>query len=322
MKNLWAAFLVFLFATTALAQQQLSPPPAQPSAPVPAPMQKLAPDYSSEPFVVQRYLTKVRFENDGTGERDLTARIKVQSDAGVQQLGELVFGYNSANEEMVVKFVRVLKADGTVVTAAPDAIKEMTAGVERDAPEYTDYKEKHITVPSLHAGDTIEYDIVTKTVKALAPDEFWYSQDFLQDAIILDEQLEISVPQERALIVKSADYSNIDGSKPSTTSTSFSKKDADGRTIYLWKHSVLTRPTDDEQKSKKASLRKTNKRTFRSPPSRLGRRSLHGTPSYRKVAPRRRLRFAPRRKNSPRVKPRSSTKWPRSIITSRRTSAT
>jgi tetratricopeptide (TPR) repeat protein/transglutaminase-like putative cysteine protease len=252
MKNLWAAFLVFFFATTALAQQQLSPPPAQPSAPVPAPMQKLAPDYSSEPFVVEKYWTKVRFENDGTGERDLIARIKVQSDAGVQQLGELVFGYNSANEEMDVKFVRVVKADGTVVTASPDAIKEMTAGVERDAPEYTDYKEKHITVPSLHTGDTIEYDILTKTVKALAPNEFWYSQDFLQDAIILDEQLEINVPQERALIVKSADYSNIDGAKPSTAATSFSKKDADARTIYQWKHSVLTRPTDDEQKKKKA----------------------------------------------------------------------
>ena len=41
---------------------------------------------------------------DGTGVRDLAARIKVQSDAGVQQLGELVFGFNSANEEMDVKY--------------------------------------------------------------------------------------------------------------------------------------------------------------------------------------------------------------------------
>jgi Flp pilus assembly protein TadD/transglutaminase-like putative cysteine protease len=252
MKNLWAIFLgCFLLTTSAFAQQQLAPPPTSQATPLPAPMQKLTPDYSTEPFVVEKYETKVRFENDGTGEKDLTARIKVQSDAGVQQLGELVFGFSSANEQMDVKYVRVVKPDGTVITAAPDAIKEMTAGVERDAPEYTDYKEKHITVPSLHAGDTIEYDIVTKTVTALAPNEFWYSQFFLQDAIILDERLEINVPQERGLIVKSADYSNVDGGKPNAKNATFSRKDADGRTVYAWKHSVLTRPTDDELKKKK-----------------------------------------------------------------------
>src|ERR1700761_6846282 len=234
-------------ALPTFAQQQLAPPKKTEPAPLPAPMQKLAPDYSNEPFVVEKYATHARFENDGTGTRDLLARIKVQSDAGVQQLGELVFGFNSANEEMDVKYVRVVKPDGTVIAAAADAIKEMTASVERDAPEYTDYKEKHITVPSLHSGDTIEYDIVTRTVTSLAPNEFWYSHSFLEDAIVLDEEFEVNVPQDRALIVKSADYSNIDGTKPDgAASATFSKKDDAGRTLYLWKHTLLTRPTDEE----------------------------------------------------------------------------
>ena len=56
----------------------------------------------------------------------------------------------------------VHKADGTSVTAGPDAVKEMTAPVARDAPVYTDYKEKHITVPSLRPGETLEYKIVTR----------------------------------------------------------------------------------------------------------------------------------------------------------------
>ena len=243
-------------ALPTFAQQQLAPPKKTEPAPLPAPMQKLAPDYSNEPFVVEKYATHARFENDGTGTRDLLARIKVQSDAGVQQLGELVFGFNSANEEMDVKYVRVVKPDGTVIAAAADAIKEMTASVERDAPEYTDYKEKHITVPSLHSGDTIEYDIVTRTVTSLAPNEFWYSHSFLEDAIVLDEEFEVNVPQDRALIVKSADYSNIDGAAASKAtgaeSAAFSKKDDAGRTIYLWKHTLLTRPTDEEAKKKKA----------------------------------------------------------------------
>ncbi len=243
---------VVCLGSPVLAQQQLAPSPSAQPAPLSDPLKTPAPDYSHEPFVVEKYYSNVRYENDGTGERDIVARIHLQSDAGVQQLGELVFGYNSSNEQMEVRYVRVLKPDGTTVTAAPDAIKEMTAGVAADAPEYTDYKEKHITVPSLHSGDTLEYDIAIKTVTSLAPNQFWYEQNFLEGAIVLDERLQINVPQDRALIVKSTAYSNVDPKNIHEDNSTFSKTNADGRATYLWKHALLTRPTDEELKKKKA----------------------------------------------------------------------
>src|SRR5579872_4582863 len=55
-----------------------------------------AADFPQEPYVIEKYETTARFESDGTGERDISVRIHVNSDAGVQQLGELVFGFNSA----------------------------------------------------------------------------------------------------------------------------------------------------------------------------------------------------------------------------------
>src|SRR4029077_20989428 len=119
-----------------------------------------------------------------TGERDLQVRIRVQSEAGVQTLSELVFGYSAANEKIDVRSVVVHKADGTSVTAGPDAIKETTAPITKDAPVYTDYKEKHITVPSLRAGDTLEYRIVTSLETALAPGQFWFDHNFLEGTIV------------------------------------------------------------------------------------------------------------------------------------------
>ena len=157
-------------AETALAEQRVPIRDAEKSQ---------AADYSQEPFVIEQYFTTMRYENDGTGDQDTTVRIRVQSEAGVQQLGELTFGYNSANEQMDIRFVRVHKEDGTVVTAAPDAVKELTASVARDAPVYTDYKEKHITVPALRPGETLEYDIVIHkgtspcTRRILVPAEFY-----------------------------------------------------------------------------------------------------------------------------------------------------
>jgi tetratricopeptide (TPR) repeat protein/transglutaminase-like putative cysteine protease len=238
MKRLWTVLLCALILSAATSAQQPASAPL-PTQNAPPPKQKQNPsDYSQEPFVVEQYYTSARFETDATGQRAVTARIHVQSEAGVQQLGELVFGYNSANEQMDVNYVRVRKVDGTVVNAGPDAVKEMTAMVARDAPVYTDYKEKHITVPSLRPGDTIEYEIVTRLVTALAPDQFWFEQNFLDGAIVLDERLEIRVPRGRAVNLQSPLFP-------------YEKDEADGWTSYRWKHTNLTRTGEEESKKKK-----------------------------------------------------------------------
>jgi tetratricopeptide (TPR) repeat protein/transglutaminase-like putative cysteine protease len=241
MKRLYAVSLcAVLFSSSLIAKQESSAQNSSSAAAKPAP-QKLQPaDYSQEPFVIEQYYTTARFENDGTSERTLAVRIRVQSDAGVQQLGELIFGYNSSNEAMEVRFVRVKKKDGSVVTASADSVKDMTATVARDAPEYTDYKEKHVTVPSLHSGDSIEYEISTRTVSALAPGNFWFDYAFVKDAITLDERLDVNLPAGRV-----HDFITAPG-LPDTSNI------AADREIHHWRHANLTRPSASEQAKKKS----------------------------------------------------------------------
>ncbi len=239
MKLFWAVLLCVLSMPAAGVAQDhpaAATGPANGANASATPARQAPPDYSQEPFVVEQYVTTARFENDGTAERTVTARVRVQSDAGVQELGELVFGYNSANEQMEVRYVRVRKPDGTVATAGADAVKEMTAPVARDAPVYTDYKEKHISVPALAPGATLEYEIVTRLVTPLAAGEFWFQHNFLAGAIVLDEQLEINIPEHREIGLESAG------------GTTYEIHTGDGRTVYRWKHSNLTRPSEEEMK--------------------------------------------------------------------------
>ena len=91
------------------------------------------PDYSQESFVVEQVRTSYRFEDDGTGRKELFARVKVQSEAGVGQWGQVVVGYNSANERIEIPYVRVHKSDGGTITAPPDAVQDLSAPIERDA---------------------------------------------------------------------------------------------------------------------------------------------------------------------------------------------
>src|SRR6202008_4367212 len=182
-----------------LAAQQPETMPAAAAAAKAAEQQK---DYSQESFVIEKALTAFRFETDGTGRKETIARVRVQSEAGVEQWGQVLVGYNSANERVEIPYVRVRKKDGTVVTAPADSVQDLTAPVEREAPVYTDYRQKHITVPGLRPGEVLEYDVATVIHTPLAPDQFWTEYDFDKNNIVLDEQLEVNVPRERAIKLK------------------------------------------------------------------------------------------------------------------------
>src|SRR5579864_8064540 len=89
------------------------------------------PDYTEESFVIEQMHSHYRFEDDGTGRKETKARIRVQSEAGVQQWGQLLEGYNSANERVEIPYVRVLKEDGSVVKTGDDAVQDLSAPIER-----------------------------------------------------------------------------------------------------------------------------------------------------------------------------------------------
>src|SRR5271157_2666204 len=228
MRTIRLLFVCSLFLVT-LVSAQTSTPPTKPS-----------PDYSQEAFVTEHYIESFRFENDGTGREQIDARIKINSDSGVQALGQLKVGYSALSDKLEIAYVRVIKPDGTSITAQESAIQDVTYP---NALMYTDYHEKHISVPSLRPGDVLEYQFVRTIVNPLTPGQFWTSYDFRDRGIVLDEQLEINVPKSRQIKLKSEP-----GAEPKIT-------DEGDRRIYRWKHSHLD---DDEEaaKTKKRSMRR------------------------------------------------------------------
>jgi tetratricopeptide (TPR) repeat protein/transglutaminase-like putative cysteine protease len=210
--------------------------------------EELKRDYSQEGFVVESYRSTYRFESDGTGRKETVARIRVQSEAGVQQWGQIQVGYNSANERVEIAYVRVIKADGTVVKAGDDAVQDLTAPVEREAPVYTDYRQKHITVPGLRPGEALEYDMVTVIHTPLAAGQFWADYDFDKTNIMLDEEIDVDVPADRPLKLK-----NKPGMDPKIS-------EAKGRRIYHWTSSHLEKEDDTKDKDKDKDKAKKKKK--------------------------------------------------------------
>ena len=246
MRNCVLAFVIIcLLVAGAIAQQPSAPAP--PEKPAPQTSQSAAEkvvnsvkprDYTQESFVIEQMHSVYRFEADGTGRKETKARIRVQSEAGVQQWGQLQEGYNSANERVEIPYVRVLKEDGTVVKAGEDAVQDLSAPVEHEAPVYTDFRQKHITVPGLRPGEVLEYDMVTVIHTPLAAGQFWADYEFDKNNIELDETLDVDVPAGRNLKLKCKP-----GMDPKIT-------EENGRKIYHWAGSHLQRDDDDKSKEK------------------------------------------------------------------------
>lgn len=179
-------------------------------------------DISEAPYVYETVRGMLRYENDGTGTLEIKVRAKVQSQVGVDKLGQLVFNYNSANERLDIVSVQVIKSDGKTIVTGPDSIQDLSAPVAIEAPMYSDARQKHVTVTGLAAGDILEYHIVNTTVKPLTPGQFWQSWHFINDAPCLDEQVELSVPSNREIKIKAP---------PDVNETDRSEGD---RKVYRW----------------------------------------------------------------------------------------
>jgi tetratricopeptide (TPR) repeat protein len=231
-------FPALLLLGCALFAQTPAPVPLPVPPPKPGPLTPTPPDHSQESYVVEKLLTSYRFETDGTGRREISARIKVQSEAGVEQWGQLVVGYNSANERVEIPYVRVLKLDGSTVIAPPDSVQDLSIPLQREAPVYTDYRQKHITVPGLRPGEELEYSFVTITHTPLAAGQFWMEHDFAKTGTVLDERLELNVPKDRTIKLKTKP-----GNDPKIS-------EENGRRIYAWTSSHVDVDKDEGDKKK------------------------------------------------------------------------
>ncbi|HWZ01704.1 MAG TPA: DUF3857 domain-containing protein [Edaphobacter sp.] len=155
-----------------------------------------ATDYSAEPTVIERFGSVFRMLADGTGSRTTTAVVRIQSDAAAKQYGVVYVGYSSAFEHVEIAYVRVRHSDGTVTeTPATEAI-DMPSPVTREAPFYSDLKQMQVPVRNLRVGDRLEWEAKVVRTKAETPGQFWGQHNFIDNGVVLSEEMELRVPKD------------------------------------------------------------------------------------------------------------------------------
>jgi tetratricopeptide (TPR) repeat protein len=235
-----AVALISLFGPNKTTVAQEPPPPPPPGVKPTPPI--LVSDYSQEALIIELMKLTYRFEKDGTGVREMNFRARIQSEAAIEQFGQLILPYSSANEQLDIDFIRVKKPDGTVISSTASDVQDLSAPIARDAPVYTDLRQKHVTVRGIRPGDTLEYHVLWRITTPLAANHFWLEHDFFEPGtlIVFNEQLEVNIPKDSKVKLKT---------EPGKEATI---KEADDRRIYSWAYKSLKRINkEDEEKTKK-----------------------------------------------------------------------
>src|SRR5215467_2310690 len=187
------------FLCAGLATGQQSPSAPTPLSPSSAPSSAKPPANDSndkEPYIFELIQNKIVFETDGKGYRDFVGRVRILSESAVRQFGLLTYPFASSFESLEVNYVRVRKSDGGVVETPAADIQELDSAVSREAPMYTDQREKHIAIKSLSTGDMLEIHLRWTVHDPIAPGHFWLDHNFFRDGVCLKEILEIDVPRD------------------------------------------------------------------------------------------------------------------------------
>ena len=161
----------------------------------------------SDPFAAESYVIRqsdwVYSEaGDGTGFREHTVAVTVQSDAALKLFGVVGVPFAGASEHVEFKYARVRHKDGTLTDTPPDGMMEQPQPVTQQAPFYSDLKEAELPIKNLQVGDTVEWQARITRSQAEVPGFFWGQETFVPEgSVVLEESIEVRVPSNSAATV-------------------------------------------------------------------------------------------------------------------------
>ena len=151
------------------------------------------------PFEIQLLETHVRFEDNGDSRKEVHTIVKIINILGVQQFARLTFDYDRAFQQIEIPLVRVSHANGGTSELLPSAVTDAPNPAVEQFPVYHDVRVKSVRILGLQEGDTVEYRVVTTTIKApLAPD-FWLEHSFDRSGQVLEERYQLDLPTSRQI---------------------------------------------------------------------------------------------------------------------------
>jgi tetratricopeptide (TPR) repeat protein len=183
--------------------------------------------YAAEPFVVERLETIYRMQADGTGVREKTVEVQVQTESALKDMAVVSVPFAANSEHVEWVYARIRHKDGATTETPLTGAIEIAAPVTREAPFYSDLKASQLPLKDLRVGDRVEWKWRVVRTKSEAVGQFWGAEGFDRTGVVLAESMVLDVPKDVAVTVwspKSKAGESVEGDRHIYRWTSDNKK--------------------------------------------------------------------------------------------------
>jgi transglutaminase-like putative cysteine protease len=129
-------------------------------------------DYPNELVVLLLDDGVVRYEANGTGLKTYRQVTQILSPDAVADYAEHEFSYAPGHQRLTVNWIRVVRADGTIVSEAPTQMQDADVPASMGDPVYTDTKVRRYSLSGVEPGTIVDWSYTIEERKPFLPGDF------------------------------------------------------------------------------------------------------------------------------------------------------
>ena len=177
----------------------------------------------------------VRYEADGTGTKTYRQVTQILSADAVEDYAEHEFSYAPGHQRLTVNWIRVLRTDGTVISAAPTQVQDADVPATLTNPVYGDTKVRRYSLSGVAPGTVVDWSYTVEELQPFLPGDFLASWSVHTGRLTRRSRYLVDLPATlRPHLVE--------------RNLSFKRREAfsGGRRTYLWATSDVPRVKAEE----------------------------------------------------------------------------
>jgi transglutaminase-like putative cysteine protease len=165
----------------------------------------------------------LRFEADGKSSRTYRQIVQVLTEDAAQDYREQQFSWSPGHEKFTLNWIRVLKPDGTVISAAPTHTQDSDVPAQMSDPVYADRRVRRVSLSGVAPGTLVDYSFTTEETKPFLAGDFFTAWSVTTRYAVKRSRLVVDVPASLKVRI---DERNLNF--PRRTAT------GGGRTVMTW----------------------------------------------------------------------------------------
>ena len=172
----------------------------------------------------------IRLEADGRGTRTYRQIVQILRQSAVERYQEHSFSWSPAHEKLTVNWIRVVRPDGSVVSAEPTHVQEADVPASTDDPIYSDQRVRRLSLSGVAPGTIVDYSVTTEELKPFLPRDFLASWSVNSGLQVVRSRYVVDLP---AGVAPHVYERNLGFARVERT--------AGGRHVYTWATSNVPR---------------------------------------------------------------------------------